>query len=262
MARAHEPNGSDHLPQNGNRGKQVAIALFIATTFGIMVILSFPLSRVTRLPLKRPLQAALAPFERLIRPVVPWLGSPFGKRPPPVSSANPRGPSTVSALPSGPSGPGAGTGPPPPPPSEESPTLPGTTTRPGTTLPPTLVRQLTTILSHPAKRLSSEEVRLIRTGIARLRSMGTVCLSDRTCAKLLKRMEKVLRKFEAHQRGPHKAKRRPHGKHGSAEATAGSSHRTSDGRGRGRGAHGKHKKLSKHHKSHGKPHKGHGLNQG
>lgn len=143
MARAHEPaNGSDHPPPNGNRGRQVAIALFIATTFGIMAILSFPLAGVRVPPnLPRPLETALSPIERLIRPLIPWLGQPSGNRAPKVSVAlGPRRPGGVtSAGPSGPSGPV----PAPPPPQGGAPT---TLTRTGPqtvrTLAPTVVRQV------------------------------------------------------------------------------------------------------------------------
>jgi hypothetical protein len=255
MARAHEPsNGSDHPTQNGVKGKQVAIALFIATTFGIMAILSFPLSKVVRLPitLPRPLQAALAPAERLIRPIIPWLGNPLGTRPPTLPVAHtPTAPGVSPSVPSGPGGPGGpGSGPPPPPGGEGSPTLPSALTRPGQPIPPTLVKELTTILSTLSKRLSPEEARLVRAELAWLRPMREACLADRACAKQLKRLEKLLRKFEARQRqrGRHGDKHRHAHGNESTQGPSRSSETTSDGGERG---HGKHKKQGKHHKKHG-----------
>lgn len=264
MARAHEPpNGSDHPPQNGTKGKQVAIALFIATTFGIMVILSFPLSQVARLPLKlpRPLQAALTPAERLIRPIIPWLGNPFGSRPPKLPVANPpTAPGVSPSVPLGPTSPGGpGTEPPAPPPpgGQESPTLPRTLTKPGQQIPPTLVRELTTLLSTLSKKLSPEEARLVRAEIARLRPMRAACLADRACAKQLKRLEKLLRKYEARQRGRHGGKHRHAHGNESTEGSSRSSAATSDGGRQGQRTHGKHKKHSKHHKSLVNRHKKH-----
>ena len=265
MARAHEPpSGSDHPPQNGVKGKQVAIALFIATTFGIMAILSFPLSKVARLPIKlpRPLQAALAPAERLIRPIIPWLGNPLGNRPPTLPVANPPtapGVPPAASGPSGPGGPGAGPPAPPPPGGGESPTLPRTLARPGQPLPQTLVKQLTTLVSTLSKRLSPEEARLVRAEIARVRPMRAACLADRACAKQLRRLEKLLRKYEARQRhrGKHGGKHRDAHGNESTEGRSQSSETTSDGK-PGRGSHGKHKKHSKHGKSLGKAHKKHG----
>jgi hypothetical protein len=217
MARAHEPpNGSDHPPQNGNRGKQVAIALFLATTFGVMAILSFPLSEVGRLPfrIQRPLQAALAPAERLLRPIIPWLGS-LGPRPsrpaanPPASAGNPP---SVPSGPTGPGGPGEGPPQPPPPPPRgggDSPTL-GRVARPRSLAPSTLTRELTTLLSTLTKKLTTREARLVRAELGWIRPVRDVCLADRACAKQLQKLEKLLLKYQAHQRGKHEGKH-PHG---------------------------------------------------
>lgn len=242
MARAHEPaNGSDHPPQNG-RGKQVAIALFLATSFGIMAILSFPLSRVARLPLKlpHPLEAALSPIERLIRPVVPWLGRPSGNRPPKVPvvvalqrprSGAPPGPGSLA-----PGGPGSPTAPPgePPPGSSESLTLPPTLTLRALTT--TLIGQLTTILSNGTNRLSPEDAKLIEAELSTLLSMRTACLADPTCAEQLKLIEKLLHRLDAHQRGRHEGKPGGHGrKHGPAKGSSHAPQGPSHGRGRGHG---------------------------
>jgi len=94
MARSHEPaNGSDHPHHNGITRRRFAIALFIMATFGIAAVVSFPLARNIQLPLRfpRPLQAALSPAERLIRPIIPWLGpiSPPAS-PPRALAARPR----------------------------------------------------------------------------------------------------------------------------------------------------------------------------
>ncbi|HEY3208625.1 MAG TPA: hypothetical protein VGL18_02360 [Actinomycetota bacterium] len=244
MARSHEPaNGSDRSPLNGNRGKQVAVALFIATSFGIMAILSFPLSKVARLPLKlpHPLEAALSPIERLIRPVVPWLGKPSGNRPPnvPVAvalqrprSGAPPGPGSV-----GPGGPGSV---PPVPPGEpppgggESPTLPPTLTL--RALTKTLIGQLTTILSNRTRRLSPEDARLIQAELSTLLSMRAACLADPTCAERLKLLEKLLHRLDAHQRGRHEGELKHDGrKHGPAKGSSHASQGASHGRGRGHG---------------------------
>lgn len=118
MARSQEPlNGSDHSAQNGVKARRAAIVLFIVATFGIMAVLSFPLTRNIRLPLPRPLQSALSPAERLIRPIVPWLGPLTG-----FSSA-PRPGQVIAGRPiSQPPPPQRGSFPPQPgPPSEEPP---------------------------------------------------------------------------------------------------------------------------------------------
>jgi len=91
MARSEEPlNGSEHPAQNGVKARRAAIVLFIVATFGIMAVLSLPLTRNIRLPLPRPLQSALSPAERLIRPILPWLG-------PLTGSPTTPGPGQVSA---------------------------------------------------------------------------------------------------------------------------------------------------------------------
>jgi hypothetical protein len=143
MARPDDPpKGSDHPVQNGLKARRAAIALFIATTFGIMVILSFPLSRSFKLPLElpRPLQAALSPVERLIRPIAPWLGalgrSPTGSPKPGLTVAAGRPRSTSRPVATRPGGPGSR--PQPPPPSERPPPKPpstGTVKRAPTTKP-------------------------------------------------------------------------------------------------------------------------------
>jgi hypothetical protein len=283
MARAHEPpNGSDHPPQNGIKGKQVAIALFVATTFGIMAILSFPLSRVARLP--RPLQAALSPAERLIRPILPWFGNLPGHRAPKVSVAvapqRTRVGPTVPSRPAGPGGPGSGTPSPPaqPGPAEGAPPTPtGAGPHPAQTLATILLGQLTTILSNGPTRLSPEDARRIQAEISTLRSMGRACLADALCAEQLRLVERVIHKLEAHQSEPHKGKHRhAHRRHGhdkgSSHTSQGNAH---GGRGDGHGhrhkpkgngmaappghsheGKGSHRKHRKHHKSHHSSRKG------
>lgn len=274
MARAHEPqNGSDHPHPNGIRGRQVAIALFIATTFGIMAILSFPVSRIARLPLRlpHPLEAALSPIERLIRPVIPWLGGPSRGRTPRVSVAlapqQPGGANPVTA-PGPPSSGGPGT-PPQPPGEGPRPTLTRTGPEPVRTLATILVTQLTTILSNGTKTLSPEQARLIQAEVSALRSMRSACMADTECAALFRLVEKLLHRLEAHQRGRHGGEHGNRGgKHGAASGSSHESEGTSPGRGhrhrpagshepRGNGAaasghsHQRHEKRGKHGKRHG-----------
>ncbi len=267
MADSHGPrDGSDRLPQNGSRGKHVAIALFIATTFGIMAILSFPLSRFGRLPLRlrNPLEAVLNPIERLIRPVIPRLGRPFGSTPPRVSVAlAPRGPRGTG--PSGRSGPGGRQASPlhAPQGGGALPTLlrPGLARpepQPALTLAATLVRQLTTILSNRTTTLSPEQAKLIHAEISTLRSMSAACLADRTCARQLKRAEKLLLKVDSHPRGRHGRKHgnRAH-KHGPAEGTSqGPPGKNSPGNGHARGN--RHGRKSNGVEASGHSHKRHG----
>jgi len=279
VAHWHEPpNGSDRLPQYGNKGKQVAIALFIVTSFGIMAILSFPLSRVARLPLKlrNPVQAALNPIERVIRPIIPGLGGPSRSRPPTVSVAvGPRGPRSTAPSGQGLGGPPSVPPPAPPgggaPPTLTRPALTRTGPQPAPTLAGTLVRQLTAILSSPTRTLSPEQAKLIQAEISQLRSMSA-CLVDRTCARQLKLVERLLHKFDARQRGRHAGKHgdRSH-KHGPPSgASQASSGATSHGRGstHGNGQGHRHKKFggngveasghfNKRHGSHGKNKKHH-----
>jgi hypothetical protein len=256
MARAHEPpNGSDHPPQNGNKGKQVAIALFLATTFGIMAILSFPLSEVGPFPFRiPPLQAALAPAERLIRPIIPWLG-PFGPRRagpaanPPARAGSPPSVPSVPSVPTGPEGPGEGPPPPPPPPGgDRSPTL-GTLARPRRPSPPTLTKEMTTLLSTLTKKLTTREARVVRAELAWIRPMRGECLADRACAKQLKKLEKLLRKYEAHRRGRHGGKHRHTPGNESTEGRS-RSPGTSDDHGKTSRASGKQGKPKKHGKRH------------
>ncbi len=273
MAHWHEPpNGSDRLPLNGNKGKQVAIALFIVTSFGIMAILSFPLSRIARLPLKlrNPVTAALNPIERVIRPLIPGLGGPSRFRPPTVSVAvGPRAPRSAAPSGQGLGGPPSVPPPVPPgggvPPTLTRPALTRTGPQPARTLAGTLVRQITAILSSPTRTLSPEQVKLIQAEISQLRSMSAACLVDRTCARQLKLVERLLHKLDARQRGRHAGKHgHPSHKHGPARgASQASSGATSHGRGRTHGNGHGHKKLegngveasghsNKRHGSHGK----------
>jgi hypothetical protein len=249
MARSHgPPNGSDQPPLNGHKARQVAIALFIATTFGIMAILSFPVFRV-RVPLRlpHPLEAALSPFERGIRRLAPVLGKPFRPGSPRTSVATgrerPRG--VLQQGPSGTSRPGGPvSGPKPPPPEGGQPPGTGpTTTR---ALPTTLLRKLATTLSHRTTRLSADEARNIRALLAKLRSRPGACLADKACAKQLKRVEKLLRKLSPNKNADHKARHRHrHPKHpGSSsqeEGTSGDENHERNGS-RGKDKHGKHKK--------------------
>ncbi|HYT78852.1 MAG TPA: hypothetical protein VEQ37_06295 [Actinomycetota bacterium] len=266
MAHSHGPrDGPDRLPQNGSKGKHVAIALFVATTFGIMAILSFPLSRIGRLPLRlrNPLEAVLNPIERLIRPVIPRLGRPSGSTPPRVSVAlAPRGPR--GTAPSGRSGPGGRQASPLPAPRGGG-ALP-TLTSPGLarpepqaalTLAATLVRQLRTILSNRTTTLSPEQAKLIQAEISTLRSMSAACLADRTCARQLRLAERLLLKVDSHLRGRHDRK---HGKwaheHGAAEGTSQAPGKSSHGRGHARGN--RHGRKSNGVEASGHSHKRHG----
>jgi hypothetical protein len=259
MARSDgPPNGLDHPPQNGHRAKQVAIALFIATTFGIMAILSFPLSGVRGpLRLPRPLQAALSPFERLIRPVVPWLVRPARPRLPPTTVAlapQPRRP----VIPQGPAGPS--TGPPPQPPGQpppgggQPPPPPGTGTKTVRVRLTTFIREWTR-LSRRTTRPSAKQLRLIRERMSVIRSLRSVCVADPACAKLLKRAEKLFRRLEA--RGSSDATQPRHGqKHRRSGKSTSRSEGTSRDRGQGHGrGHGRTHKHTKHHGQ--KRHRGH-----
>jgi hypothetical protein len=260
MARSDgPPNGLDHPPQNGHRAKQVAIALFIATTFGIMAILSFPLSGVRGpLRLPRPLQAALSPFERLIRPVVPWVVRPAPPRLPPTIVAlgpQPRRP----IAPQGPAGPPTGPLPQPPgqppPGGGQPPPPPGTVMRTARVRLSTFIRELT-LLSHRTTKPSPEQIRRIRKRMSVIRSLRSVCVADPVCAKLLKRAEKLFRKLEARWSNEttrsHHGKKHRRGGESTSRSEGGSRDRKHRGHGHGRG----HGRTHKHTKHHG--HKGHG----
>lgn len=264
MARSHEPpNGADHPPQNGTRAKQVAIALFMATTFGIMAILSFPISGVIRplLHLPHPLEAALSPAERVLRPLIPWLGllPPSGPPKKPLA-LGPRRPPVVVPGPARPTAPGVpGSGPPappPPPPSGGRLTLPSDTlTRPVPMSPPTLVKQLRGILSDRTTRLSPREARLVRAKLAQLRS---ACRrSGPWCARQLKRLEKLFHRLSARLDGHHgnrdqkghghRGRHYPHGE-GSSGRSEGDSPKRRHGHGHGpRRGHGGHAEQAGHH---------------
>jgi hypothetical protein len=203
MARSHEPsNGSDHV-QNGVKARRAAIVLFILATFGIMVILSISLSRTIRLPIRlpRPLQAALTPAERLIRPIVPWLGpltgSPAGPEPGQVIAGRP----PISQPPP----PGAGLLPQPGPPSEEPPPPPpgGPDVRKErTTLPPGTVAGM--VRKPPPPTLPSSGT----TSPAAGESTGTRGHSDEHIAKAGKRAERA-----KHGKQKKHAKHRKRGRH-------------------------------------------------
>jgi len=63
------------LPLRANRRREVATLWFIALTFGIMALLSLPISRLVPGALRpsSPLEAALGPVEWLLRPLIHLL---------------------------------------------------------------------------------------------------------------------------------------------------------------------------------------------
>jgi hypothetical protein len=164
MARPHDPpTGFDQPAQNGLKARRAAIALFVFTTFGIMVILSFPLSRNFRLPrtIPRPLQAALSPAERLIRPIAPWLGESARPR-----VGSPRAGLTIAAGSPGtisgrvvprPKGPPSVLRPPPPPSPQPPPRQP--TTGPVKRAPTTKPRSTGTGTTTKGKGSATKESR-------------------------------------------------------------------------------------------------------
>jgi hypothetical protein len=267
MARSDgPPNGSDHPPQNGHRAKQVAIALFIATTFGTMAILSFPVFRAGG-PLQPggPVAGGNTPSERPLRPILPSIAPPSGPRPSGggVALGPPNAGTIVNRIPVGPSGPGGGPGPGGPPPGQPPPGQPppGGNPPPG---PPTTVvstvplrttlLNLATMLSHRTTNLSPPEVRTVRAIIAIPKDLRKACMADRECAKALRMVRKLLHKLEPHGQGKG---HRPHGHRGHHGKKDAKGAPESDGvlpdrehrrghHGHGNGSDGKHK-----HKKHG-----------
>ena len=211
MARSDgPPNGSDHPHQNGHRAKQVAIALFIATTFGTMAILSFPVFRL-RSPGRSPQAGGPTPSQGPLRPILPSIAPPSRPRTPGTSVAlGPRGVGTVGGnVPPGPSGPGGpgpisppGGSPPPPaqPPTGGNPVLVPTTPTSTVQLQTTLVA-LATTLSNMTTALSPGEVQRIRALITLPHSLRKACMADRECARALKMLRKLLHKLEGHGHG-------------------------------------------------------------
>lgn len=212
MARSHEPpNGSDHHVQNGVKARRAAIVLFIVATFGIVAILSFPLARNVRLPpgLRRPLQAALSPAERLIRPIIPWLG------PLPGSFSAPRRPGRAIAAPprtiSRPTGSRPGAPPPvPPPPSVQPPPGPpgtgtGTVRRPPTTRLPGSGTVGDGVRRPPTNAPSS--------GIGEGKATARGHSGEKTAKQAKPKQQGKHQKRAKHQKQAKHVKRPRHGKH-------------------------------------------------
>jgi hypothetical protein len=223
MARSDgPPNGSDHPPQNGHRAKQVAIALFIATTFGTMAILSFPVFRAGGpVQQRRALPGGNTPSGPL-RPILPSIAPPSRPSQPGVGVAlGPRsGGAVVSRVPLGPSGPGGGPGPGAPPPGEPPPGTPPPappTTFASTLLLRTTLLDLATTLSHRTTELSPAEVRTVRAVIALPKDLRKACMADRGCARSLKMVKRLLHRL-ASGKGGHKHGHRGH--HGPKSATS------------------------------------------
>jgi hypothetical protein len=225
MARSDgPPNGSDHPPQNGHRAKQVAIALFIATTFGTMAILSFPVFRAGG-PVRgrAPVAGGNTPAEQPSRPILPSIAPPSGQNPSSGGVAvGPTNPGTASTIPLGPSGPGGGPGPGGPPPGQPPPggnplPAPPTAVVSKVVLRTTLLNVATT-LSKRTTMLSPAEAHTVRAILALPKELRKACMADRACKRSLKMVKKLL-----HELAPGKGHKHGHrGHHGGKSSTSGS----------------------------------------
>src|SRR5437867_4377224 len=88
------PRPMEDMPAAGIDRRQAAALLFLAATFGLMALLSVPISRILPLPLRLPraIQQALSPFEPILPPFLrdgPEQNS-YQRTRPPITA--PRGP--------------------------------------------------------------------------------------------------------------------------------------------------------------------------